>query len=110
MHPLWPAVFSSVAMCEFGGYISHFSVFVVTHLFDFDAMRSDTQIFLEVVNVRVKSKIFVGINLGWCGVDIFEELQLVDPLLGTAMLDSAFRVQTDISKTTRKSAWSGIVV
>jgi hypothetical protein len=43
-------------------------------------------------------------------VDIFEELQLVDPLLGTEMLDSAFRVQTDISKTTRKSAWSGIVV
>jgi len=46
MHPLWPAVFSSVVICHFGGNISQFSVFVVSHLFDFDAMRSDTQISL----------------------------------------------------------------
>jgi hypothetical protein len=64
-------------MCQFGGYISQFSVFVVSHLFDFDAMRSETQIFLEVVNVHVTSKIFVGSNFGWlrgggwAGVDIF---------------------------------------
>jgi len=64
MHPLWPAVFSSVAMCQFGGYISQFYIFVVSHLFDFDAMRSEIQIVLEVVNVHVTSKIFVGINLG----------------------------------------------
>jgi hypothetical protein len=40
-----------VSVC---GYISQFSVIVVRQLFDFDAMRSDTQIFLEVVNVHVK--------------------------------------------------------
>jgi hypothetical protein len=77
MHPLWPAVLSFVAICQFGGYSSQFSVFVVSHLFDFDAMRSDTQIFLEVVNVHVTSKIFVVINLARLGgagvVDIFEE-------------------------------------
>ena len=100
MHPLWPAVFSSVVMCQFGGYISQFYVFVVSHLFDFDAMRSETHIFLEVLNVHVTSKICVGINLCWprggTGVDIFEEWQLLDPLLGSVMLNSAFRFQTHI--------------
>jgi len=67
MHPLWPPVFSSVAICQFVGNISQFSVFVVGHLFDFYVTRSDTQSSMEVVNVRGTSKIFVGINLGWLG-------------------------------------------